>query len=114
MAAGDGMADIMGRKYGKVKWPWSKVKSYAGKMRVSIEVLPSLPLTHSLFFLLLPPPPPGTASFAAAAFLVNIGLVSWFHFWGLLGLSPGVVVAKLAIISVICSLVELVSRWRTK
>lgn len=30
MAAGDGMADIVGRRLGKVKWPFSQTKSYAG------------------------------------------------------------------------------------
>ena len=30
MAAGDGMADIVGRKFGSVKWPWDKEKSLIG------------------------------------------------------------------------------------
>ena len=30
MAAGDGLADIVGRRWGTVKWPFSASKSYAG------------------------------------------------------------------------------------
>jgi phytol kinase len=34
LCGGDGMADLIGRKYGRVKLPWSKSKSFAGSMAV--------------------------------------------------------------------------------
>jgi len=30
MAVGDGLADIVGRRFGKVKWPFSRNKSLVG------------------------------------------------------------------------------------
>jgi phytol kinase len=32
MCGGDGLADILGRRFGKKKLPWSKVKSWIGSL----------------------------------------------------------------------------------
>ncbi|KAJ1476991.1 hypothetical protein T484DRAFT_1823014 [Baffinella frigidus] len=57
MAAGDGMADIVGRKYGSVKWPWDKDKSLVGSL-----------------------------AFVAGAFAATWGILAWFSAFGLLTL----------------------------
>jgi len=36
MAVGDGLADIIGRKYGTKKWPWSSTKSIAGSVAFAL------------------------------------------------------------------------------
>jgi dolichol kinase len=50
MAAGDGMADIVGRKFGIQKWPFSKDKSYIGESSflMPMAVIPSDALMVSL------------------------------------------------------------------
>jgi len=53
MAVGDGFADIFGRKWGKVKWPWSSSKSVVG-----------------------------TVAFVLGAFAACLGIVSWFGMFG--------------------------------
>ncbi len=79
MAAGDGMADIVGRRFGQLKWPFSNVKSYAG-----------------------------TGAFALFGFLVSVGLIGWFNWWGLVPALTVEVVGRVGLISVLCALVELV------
>lgn len=81
MAAGDGMADLVGRKWGRNnKWWFSKDKSVAG-----------------------------TAAFAVFATLTSFGLVSWLQFTGCLqiGIDPIDLLGRIAVIGVICSIVEL-------
>jgi dolichol kinase len=79
MAAGDGMADIVGRRWGGKKWPFSSTKSYAG-----------------------------TGAFVVSGFLVSLGLIAWFHFWGLVPALTLGVVGRVGVISVLCAMVELV------
>lgn len=79
MAAGDGMADIVGRRWGGKKWPFSSTKSYAG-----------------------------TGAFVVSGFLVSVGLIAWFHFWGLVPALTLGVVGRVGVISVLCAIVELV------
>lgn len=58
MAAGDGMADIIGRKFGSAKWPFSKDKSYAGtylnlaRLAVYVETPKKLPVIFIFCYLL--------------------------------------------------------------
>lgn len=79
MAAGDGMADIVGRRWGTLKWPFSERKSYVG-----------------------------TAAFAVCGFLVSVGLMAWFNWWGLVPALTQEKVVRVGLISVLCALVELV------
>ena len=65
MAAGDGMADIVGRRWGGKKWPFSSTKSYAG-----------------------------TGAFVVSGFLVSLGLIAWFHFWGLVPALTGLMTTE--------------------
>ena len=83
MAAGDGMADLVGRRWGTVKWPWSETKSVAG-----------------------------SAAFFVAAFVATLGEIAWFHAFGSLAISPEECVGRVAIISAACALVELVPLQR--
>ena len=82
MAAGDGLADIFGRKWGRVKWPFSKAKSYAG-----------------------------SAAFVVGGTIVSLAVVQWFVAFGCLGNSTmalGGLTIRLAFISVVCAMIELV------
>ncbi|GAB5030406.1 phosphatidate cytidylyltransferase [Nannochloropsis oceanica] len=79
MAAGDGMADIVGRRWGEKKWAFSSTKSYAG-----------------------------TGAFVVSGFLVSVGLIAWFHLWGLVPALTLGVVGRVGVISVLCAMVELV------
>lgn len=83
LAAGDGMADLVGRRIGKFtgKWPFSSSKSYAG-----------------------------TAAFALSSFLAGVFLCSWFQHFGAfsLELSRDEQVLRIAFISLAASLVELI------
>jgi len=83
MAAGDGFADIVGRRWGKTKWPWSKRKSVVG-----------------------------TAAFIVCATIVTIGEVLWFNQFGLLPMLSSLVIQKIVVISVICGIVELLPSER--
>jgi len=78
MAAGDGMADIVGRKYGKTKWPFAKGKS--------IE---------------------GSAAFALSGFAVSLGMISFLHATGGATLTIAGAAPALLLISLISAAVEL-------
>jgi len=81
MAAGDGVADIVGRRLGKNnKWLFNKDKSIAG-----------------------------TLAFFIASALCSIGILWWFSFNGVVTLSsPFLIIAqKFALISALCAMVEL-------
>lgn len=81
MAAGDGMADLIGRKFGRNnKWWFSEDKSIAG-----------------------------TVAFAAASAISSFGVVQLFMTTGYIqsALLPVELFARVSIISVICSLIEL-------
>jgi dolichol kinase len=81
MAAGDGMADLVGRKWGKNnKWWFSESKSVAG-----------------------------TAAFTISASLTSYGLVNWLQYTGCLeiGLLPMDLMLRIVAISVTCSILEL-------
>lgn len=79
MAAGDGMADIVGRRWGAQKWSFSSTKSYAG-----------------------------SSAFALSGFVVSVALIAWFNFWGLVPALTAGVACKVALISILCAAVELV------
>ena len=81
MAAGDGMADIVGRKLGgNNKWFFSESKSIAG-----------------------------STAFVVASSLTSIGLVNWLSFTACLdyGLDPIDLAIRIVAISTICAVVEL-------
>jgi dolichol kinase len=81
MAAGDGMADLIGRRFGKSnKWWFSDDKSVAG-----------------------------TVAFAISASFASYGLINWLQYTGCLevGLSSADLALRIVWISVICSIVEL-------
>jgi phytol kinase len=81
LAAGDGMADLVGRRFGREnKWFFSESKSIAG-----------------------------TAGFAVASSLCSIGLVNWLSVTGCLqySLGPTDLALRIIAISVICAIVEL-------
>jgi len=79
MAAGDGLADIVGRRFGSVKWPFSTSKSYAG-----------------------------SAAFVVGAFAVSAGVLSLLSATGCLSLDVAAYLPQLLAISVACAAVELV------
>ena len=82
MAAGDGTADIVGRRWGSKKWPWSQSKSYVG-----------------------------SAAFVLAGFAVSMGVLLWFAHFGALDLgamSLKTLALRVFLISVACAAVELV------
>ena len=84
MAVGDGLADIVGRKYGKTKWPWSDSKSLAG-----------------------------TAAFVVGGFGASLGLMAWFGCSGAAPLGPlaalplPALAARILGVSLVCGAVEL-------
>jgi len=81
MAAGDGMADIIGRRFGKTnKWFFSESKSIAGTM-----------------------------GFIVSAALCSIGLASWLMYTNaiVVALPMGALVSRIILISVVSALVEL-------
>jgi dolichol kinase len=83
MAAGDGMADLVGRKWGSdSKWEFSD----GSKSKV------------------------GTLAFIVSAFLTSLGLVNWLITTGCLetALAPTDLAARLLVISVVTAFVELV------
>mmetsp|Transcript_32283 Transcript_32283/g.30778 ORF Transcript_32283/g.30778 Transcript_32283/m.30778 type:complete len:301 (-) Transcript_32283:582-1484(-) len=83
MAAGDGIADIIGRRWGSVKWPFSDKKSYVG-----------------------------SAAFVIGAFSVCTALLSLLSATGSLGgLDVASKLPQLFLISVVCALVELIPVW---
>ena len=83
MAAGDGLADIVGRRYGKRKWRFAPTKSIAG----------------TLGFI-------GAATLVTTAILVFYGITGSLPLYSLEELLP-----KVALISVVCSAVELAPFW---
>ena len=83
MAAGDGLADIVGRRYGTVKWPFAPQKSVAG-----------------------------TAAFIVAATTVTTLLLLLYSATGSLPVySLETLLPRVAFISVLCSAVELAPIW---
>lgn len=84
MAAGDGFADIVGRRYGKKKWAFAPDKSIAG-----------------------------TAGFVCAATVVTTALLMLFSATGNISpaLEFSEVLQKVLLISVFCGLVELIPVW---
>lgn len=82
MAIGDGMADIVGRRFGKTKWPTAIEPS--GKKSVE-----------------------GTAAFAGFAFVASLLMVAVYNLAGLTALPLAVVAPRIALISLAAALVEL-------
>jgi len=82
MAIGDGMADIVGRRFGKTKWP--KFIEPSGKKSVE-----------------------GTAAFAGFAFVACMAMIAVYNFAGLFALPLAAVAPRLAIISLVAAAVEL-------
>mmetsp|Transcript_58822 Transcript_58822/g.175030 ORF Transcript_58822/g.175030 Transcript_58822/m.175030 type:complete len:105 (-) Transcript_58822:439-753(-) len=82
MAAGDGVADLIGRRFGKNnKWFFNQSKSVAG-----------------------------TTAFAVAAFLTSTALAWWLGHAGALTLPMAFedVTVRIAAISIVCAFVELI------
>ena len=82
LAAGDGMADIIGRRYGADnKWPFNPQKSIIG-----------------------------SAAFFISAVVVSLLLISWFNLFGLLppNLSILEVLPRILLISGLCAFIELI------
>jgi hypothetical protein len=78
MAAGDGLADIFGRRWGTAKWPFSDRKSYVGSL-----------------------------AFVVGAFTVCSAVLALFVGTGCLELDLVANLPALLLISIICALVEL-------
>ena len=79
MAIGDGLADIVGRKYGSQKWSFAPSKSYAG-----------------------------TAAFVVGSFVATSLVLALFSSLGSLNLDVAAKLPIVLLISVICALVELI------
>lgn len=81
MAAGDGLADIIGRKFGSTKWPFNRSKSIAG-----------------------------TTGFIGAATLVTYALLVLYNSTGCFSmpLDSSMLFPKVLLISTLCSAVELI------
>lgn len=88
LAAGDGMADLVGRRFGTVFWPSNKEET----KKKSVQ---------------------GSVAFLLSAWLCSYGMVWWLHYHGCLQLSvagQGVeLVARLGCISLVCSVAEVLS-----
>lgn len=82
MAIGDGMADVIGRRYGSTRWP--KFLEATGKKSVE-----------------------GSVAFVVFAFLSSIGFVTLFGATGLTSLAPAAVAPSLLLISILAAIVEL-------
>ena len=82
MAIGDGMADIVGRRFGKHKWP--KAIEKTGKK--SLE---------------------GTAAFVGFAFAASFIMIGWFRFTGITAIAPSQAALRLLLISVCAAFAEL-------
>ncbi|OVA02761.1 Phosphatidate cytidylyltransferase [Macleaya cordata] len=76
LCAGDGVADIVGRRFGSKKLPHNRNKSYAGSIAM-----------------------------AAAGFLASVGYMHYFSQFGFIEESPGLVLGFL-IVSLVAALVE--------
>jgi len=81
MAVGDGVADIVGRRWGTIKWPFSDSKSYAG-----------------------------TGAFVVGAWAASLGVVSVYHTFGYTALTAQAAVVPLLVVSVASALVELLPK----
>ena len=81
MAAGDGLADIFGRRWGSLKWPFSDKKSYIGSL-----------------------------AFVGGAFLVSVFLLFLYHSTGVstFNVLTASNFQILLFISVLCAAVELI------
>jgi phytol kinase len=82
MAIGDGMADIIGRRFGKTKWPTAIEPS--GKKSVE-----------------------GTAAFAGFAFVACMLMVAVYNLAGLTALPLALIAPRIALISLGAAIVEL-------
>jgi len=82
MAIGDGMADIIGRRFGRTRWP-TFLESTGKK---SVE---------------------GSAAFAGFAFVASMLFVALFNVTGLSAIAPLAVAPRLLFISLACAFVEL-------
>ena len=82
MAVGDGVADIFGRRYGTVKWPFAPAKSLVG-----------------------------SAAFVAGAWAASVAMVALFSACGYTTLGVVDCVAPLFFISVLSALAELAPVW---
>ena len=83
MAIGDGMADIIGRRFGKTRWPtWLEASQ-----KKSVE---------------------GSVAFVFFAFLASFLFVALFQITGLTALAPFAVAPTLLLISVVTAIAELV------
>ena len=78
MAVGDGLADIVGRKYGQIKWPFSTSKSYIG-----------------------------TLAFVLSAFIASCGVLIFYNHTGSINVDIIHAWPKVLLISLICGTVEL-------
>ncbi len=79
MAMGDGLADIVGRRFGSTKWPFSAHKSYMGSL-----------------------------AFVLGSFVACSGILALYSATGVLQLDIVAALPRILLISVICSIVELV------
>jgi farnesol kinase len=78
MAMGDGLADIIGRRYGSKKWPFATTKSYIGSL-----------------------------AFVISSFIATIGILAWYNYTGVLSFDVMNLWPKLLLISIVCAGVEL-------
>lgn len=78
LAVGDGMADLIGRTYGRHKWRPDGEKSVEG-----------------------------TVAFAISSFLASMGMIAWFHRFAEMTASPAEAALRVAGISIACAAIEL-------
>lgn len=78
MAVGDGLADIVGRRYGRKKWPFSANKSYVGSL-----------------------------AFVLGAFSVTASMLQWFAVTDVMDINVTAALPKLLFITLLCAAVEL-------
>ncbi|KAJ6802912.1 putative phytol kinase, chloroplastic [Iris pallida] len=77
MSGGDGFADIMGRRYGSLKLPHNRQKSWVGSISMFIS-----------------------------GFLSSVGMLYYYSAFGYLYLDLGNVVGKVALVSLVATVVE--------
>ncbi|KAG5185810.1 putative phytol kinase, chloroplast precursor, carboxyterminal half [Tribonema minus] len=80
MAAGDGLADLVGRHVKGKKWWFSEHKSYVGSL-----------------------------AFVAGGFVVSLALVGWLHALGCIAVSAQAAALRVLGISAVCAVVEAVA-----
>lgn len=81
LCGGDGLAGIFGRKYGKIKLPWAKEKTWMGSLSMFI-----------------------------GGYLLSAVMIWIFNYFGVIGVNLGVFLPKLIIVVFLSTLIESLSK----